>query len=191
MLILIRLVVSLGGVRLLEGLAQDGDYRIRDRPTGIEGEVRDHFDQLIAGDAVRERASDMARQFIGPVERNQAGNRDQAAVALGEAWPLPDLAEQYPVAEIGERRRDVAVSLLRGAPFVGHHVHSLTYCSSVTFSIQVAPEPFFISAMAMCVMAQSGAAPCQCFSFGSNQTSRRGAPPRLGHPPAARGRNPP
>src|SRR5271167_1711338 len=126
MLMVVRLVVSLGGgLRLLEGLAQDGDCRIRHRPTGIEGEMRDHFDQLIAGDAVRERASDMARQFIGPVERNQAGNRDQASVALGEARPLPDLAEQHPVAEICERRSDVAVSPLCWATFVGHYVNSL------------------------------------------------------------------
>src|SRR5271165_218735 len=127
MLIVVRLVLSLGALRLLEGLAQDGARRIRHRPTGIEGEMRDHFDQLIAGDAVRERTPDMARQFIGPVERNQAGNGDQAAVTLGEARPLPDLAKQYPVAEIGERRSDVAVSPLCGAPFVGHHVDSLTY----------------------------------------------------------------
>ena len=56
---------------------------------------------------------------------------------------------------------------------------------------RVTAEPSFISAMAICVIAQSGVAPCQCFSPGSNQTMSPGRISSIGPPhlPAARGRD--
>jgi hypothetical protein len=45
------------------------------------------------------------------------------------------------------------------------------YCASVTCSIQLTTLPSSISAMAMCVMAVVGVAPCQCLWFGGYQTT--------------------
>src|SRR2546429_5259266 len=47
----------------------------------------------------------------------------------------------------------------------------LRYCSSVTCSIQSTTLPSSASWMATCVMAVVGAAPCQCFSPGGDQTT--------------------
>src|SRR3954471_5394009 len=56
------------------------------------------------------------------------------------------------------------------------------YCSSLTCSIQSTALPFFFSWMAMCVMAVVGAAPCQCFSPGENQTTSPGRISSIGPP---------
>src|SRR6516225_4586898 len=59
---------------------------------------------------------------------------------------------------------DVTLRIHRVSPY-------LRYWSSLTFSIQSTSLPFSASWMAMCVMADAGEAPCQCFSPGSNQTT--------------------
>jgi len=48
------------------------------------------------------------------------------------------------------------------------------YCASLTCSIQSTTLPSNASAIAMCVIAVVGAAPCQCFSPGANQTTSPG-----------------
>src|SRR6185295_13618077 len=53
-------------------------------------------------------------------------------------------------------------------------VNPAWYCSSQTFPIQSTVLPSSCSWMAMCVMAVIGAAPCQCFSPGGNQTTSPG-----------------
>src|SRR5439155_3300825 len=58
----------------------------------------------------------------------------------------------------------------------------LRYCSSVTCSIQSTTLPWSASWMAMCVMAVVGAAPCQCFSPGGNQTTSPGRISSIGPP---------
>jgi hypothetical protein len=45
------------------------------------------------------------------------------------------------------------------------------YCSALTCSIQLAALPFTTSVMAMCVIAESGAAPCQCLMFAAMCTT--------------------
>jgi hypothetical protein len=65
--------------------------------------VRDQLDQLdqlvplvplVPLDSVLERPLKVERELVRPVEGDQGGDRDQAPVALGEAGPLPYLAEQ-------------------------------------------------------------------------------------------------
>src|SRR5262249_60952794 len=48
------------------------------------------------------------------------------------------------------------------------------YCASLTCSIQSTTLPSSASAMAICVIAVVGAAPCQCFSPGANQMTSPG-----------------
>src|SRR6516165_1464518 len=48
------------------------------------------------------------------------------------------------------------------------------YCASLTCSSQSTTLPSSASAIAMCVIAVVGAAPCQCFSPGANQTTSPG-----------------
>ena len=50
----------------------------------------------------------------------------------------------------------------------------LRYCSSLTFSIHSTALPSFSSWTARCVMEVVGAAPCQCFSPGANETTSPG-----------------
>ncbi len=56
------------------------------------------------------------------------------------------------------------------------------YCWSLTCSIQSTTLPFSASWMAICVIAVVGAAPCQCFSPGGNQTTSPGRISSLGPP---------
>ena len=56
------------------------------------------------------------------------------------------------------------------------------YCSSLTFSIQSTTLPSSASWMAMWVIAVVGAAPCQCFSPGANQTTSPGRISSIGPP---------
>ena len=54
----------------------------------------DDFDDLVLGHAIAEGALEMAAQLLGAVERDERGDGDEAAVALGEARALPDIAEE-------------------------------------------------------------------------------------------------
>src|SRR5438270_594491 len=64
----------------------------------------------------------------------------------------------------------------------GWKLSQALYCSSLTCSIQSTTLPSFFSWMAMCVMAVVGAAPCQCFSPGENQTTSPGRISSIGPP---------
>src|SRR5207249_238420 len=74
------------------------------------------------------------------------------------------------------RRVGAARGLNKGEGQSGQHntFHHRWYCSSLTFSIQSEFLPSSCSTMAMCVIAVVGAAPCQCFSLGGNQTTSPG-----------------
>src|SRR5215472_7763978 len=54
------------------------------------------------------------------------------------------------------------------------NVDQAPYCASLTCSNQSTTLPSSASAIAMCVIAVVGAAPCQCFSPGANQTTSPG-----------------
>ena len=54
----------------------------------------DQLDDLVLLDAIVDGADPVAAQLLGAVQRHQGGDSDQAAVALGQARALPDIAEQ-------------------------------------------------------------------------------------------------
>src|SRR5215472_18900680 len=85
---------------LLEYILGDERRGHRCRPAGIEGEMGDHFTELVLGEAVVESALQMPDELFFAAERDECRAGDQAAVALGESRTLPDFAEQYPLAEI-------------------------------------------------------------------------------------------
>ncbi len=68
----------------------------------------DELDDLVLGDAIQERALEMAAELLAAIEGDEGRDRDQTAVALGEAGPLPDIAEQHLLGEIDQLRRDRA-----------------------------------------------------------------------------------
>src|SRR5512134_2789143 len=68
------------GPRLLEDAPGDGQGGARRRPARVEGEVRDHFDQLVPVDAVLESFLQVKRQLVGPIERDERRDRDEAAI---------------------------------------------------------------------------------------------------------------
>src|SRR5688572_11748119 len=65
-----RFCPPLGGSdsALLEDAPRDAHGRGRRWPAGIEGEVRDQFHQLVAGDAVGEGQLEVGAELVGPVE---------------------------------------------------------------------------------------------------------------------------
>lgn len=54
----------------------------------------DHLDDLVSADAVLDRFPKVEGKLVRPIERDQAGDRDQAAVALAQALAAPDLADR-------------------------------------------------------------------------------------------------
>src|SRR4051794_6640817 len=83
------------GIGVGEDAVEDADGGAGGRPAGIESEMGDQLDQLVAGDAVVERPLQVEGQLVDSVERDEARNGDQAAVARREAGPLPDVSEQH------------------------------------------------------------------------------------------------
>jgi hypothetical protein len=73
-------------------------------PARIESQVRDHFFQFLPGDAVAERGPQVEGQLFVAAQRDQAGDRYQAAVAFSQSGTFPDLGEQDTVRQLGQRR---------------------------------------------------------------------------------------
>src|SRR3954467_3313680 len=71
-------------------------------PAAIEREVRDQLDQLFLLHAVVERAPDMPANLVGPAERDERRDGDEAAVALDEPRALPHIAEYDFLGELTE-----------------------------------------------------------------------------------------
>src|SRR3954471_7935590 len=72
------------------------------RPTRIESEVGDQLRELVLADAVGERAAEMAFELLLATRRDERGDRDQATIALRQARPLPDIAIDDLVGNLGE-----------------------------------------------------------------------------------------
>src|SRR4051812_13331190 len=64
-------------------------------PAGVEREMRDDLAQLGLRHTVVDRAFEMAGELLLAAERDQCGDDDQAAVALRQARPFPDITEQH------------------------------------------------------------------------------------------------
>src|SRR3989442_15786486 len=78
---------ALGAVEHLAGDAARGHGG---RPARVERQVRDHLADLVAGDAVAERALEVTGGLVTAPEREQRGDGDEAAGPLAGAGPLPD-----------------------------------------------------------------------------------------------------
>src|SRR4029079_7634952 len=107
----------MGSLKLILG---DDDRTHRRWPAGVEGEVCDGFDQFVLGETVVDRPTEVTGDLLGAVERDESGDGDQAAVALGQAGPFPDVAEQHVVRQLHELWREVADHLLCWAGLVRH-----------------------------------------------------------------------
>jgi hypothetical protein len=66
-----------------EHLASNSDGGAGGRPARVEGEVRNHFDDLVTGDAVLKRCPKMELELVAPIESNQTGDGDKAASRAG------------------------------------------------------------------------------------------------------------
>src|SRR5713101_9436391 len=73
-------------------------------PSGVEGQVRDDFADLVLGHAVGQRASDVAAELLGAVESCQHRDSNKTAVALGEAGTFPDITKENLVRDIHQFR---------------------------------------------------------------------------------------
>src|ERR1700722_6307055 len=100
--------------------ADDAQRGAGGRPARIEGEMRDRFDDLIAGHTVLERLPEVELELVAPIESDQTGDGDEAAVAGAQSGAPPNVIEQDSVADLCEARGDVAPGCAhRGLPV--HH----------------------------------------------------------------------
>src|SRR5712691_10210267 len=86
----------------VEDFLCDASRRHSGRPSRIEGKVGDEFAQFVPGHTVFECTLQMNPELIGPLQGNQGGTGDKTAVAFGEPWPLPYVAEQNLFSEIDQ-----------------------------------------------------------------------------------------
>ena len=86
----------------------------RRRPSGVKGHMGDNFRDLGLGDAVAERAFDMHSKLLRTIQGDQRRYGYEAAVALGELGPLPDVAEDDFIREL-DRAWEPSSGLFRGA----------------------------------------------------------------------------
>ena len=66
-----------------------------------------HLDDLVSTDTVLYRFPKVERKLVRPIERDQAGDRDQAAVALAQA-ERRETSPTHKVLISRKSRRDVA-----------------------------------------------------------------------------------
>src|SRR5688500_9412946 len=66
--------------------------------------MRDELADLLARDAVGERALQVPGELVAAVQGHQRGNGDEAAIALGETRPLPDVAVDHGLRQLDEPR---------------------------------------------------------------------------------------
>src|SRR5579872_1522012 len=85
---------------------QDGARRVR--PSGIESQMSDDFNELFFFDTVLHSEGEMKAKLIGAVHRDQRRYRGKTAIALREFWTFPDVIEEHLVGELDEFRREVA-----------------------------------------------------------------------------------
>src|SRR5580704_18335506 len=69
------------------------------RPARIEGEMRDRFDDLISGHTVLKRLPEVELELVAPIESDQTGDGDEAAVAGAQSGAPPNVHETDNVSE--------------------------------------------------------------------------------------------
>src|ERR1700733_4460414 len=70
--------------------------------------------------AIVERPSEVTAQLLWPIARNECRHHDQAAVALAESRPLPDVTINNLIREFDHLRDSAANTLARGYRWVSH-----------------------------------------------------------------------
>src|SRR5262245_61321995 len=95
---------TLSGLRLvlLEDILGDERAGHGDGPTAIEGKVRDQRADLLGSNSVVERALEMALELLGAIERDEGCACDQAAIALRQSRPLPDIPVDHLLGQVDE-----------------------------------------------------------------------------------------
>src|SRR2546426_4394802 len=68
----------------------------------------DELSDLLALDPVGERALEVAAELVAPAHGHQRGDRDEAAVALGQAGTLPHVPVQDGLAQLDQLGGDGA-----------------------------------------------------------------------------------
>src|SRR3954470_16761391 len=107
----------------LEHVLGDEGGGHRGRPAGIEGEMGDDLAQLGLRYPIIQRAFEVADELLLAAERDQRGDDNQAAVALRQARPLPDIAEQHRLGVVDQGRHDISDGIARrGGLRLGHGV---------------------------------------------------------------------
>jgi len=109
----------------LEDALGDGHGGVRGRPTGVEGEMRNQFDELFPADTVVECLPQMEGQLVCPVERDQSGDRDQAPIARGKTGPFPDIPKQNGIRIVGQCRGNITERLTCRGGCIGDNLISL------------------------------------------------------------------
>src|ERR1700733_2008993 len=107
--------------------AGDPQRRAGGRPARIKGEMGDHLDDLVAGDAVLERLREVELELVAPIESDQTGDGDEAAVVGAQSGAPPNVIEQDSVADLREVWRDVAPGSAHRGFHVRHGVNSLSW----------------------------------------------------------------
>jgi hypothetical protein len=103
-----------------EDLASDPEGRARRWPARVVGEVRYRLDQLVASDAVLDRAPEVERQFVRVVTGDERGGGHEASVPLRESGALRDLAEEDALGQVVEGGGDVGIRATRRGRLVSH-----------------------------------------------------------------------
>src|SRR5512138_3385934 len=75
------------------------DCRDRTRPSSVESKMREELDQFVLADPVFAGTLNMRWQLVDPVQRDESGDGNQAAVTLGQARALPHIPEQHVVGQ--------------------------------------------------------------------------------------------
>ena len=79
---------------LFEHLARDRHGRAGDRPSAVEGQMRDRFGDLVLRDAVLDCALQMKGQLVVAVESDQGRDGHEASIARRQVRAFPEVAEQ-------------------------------------------------------------------------------------------------
>src|SRR5690242_4567958 len=81
-------------------------------PSGIEGQVRDRLDQLLLLDPVLYCVLEMEAQLVCPIERDEGGHGNQAAITLRQFFALPHVVEQHSIGQFDQFGCEITDQLL-------------------------------------------------------------------------------
>src|SRR5262245_5927631 len=125
-----------GGVDFGERLARDAHRVDAGRNAAVDGDLQEDLADLLARDAVRERALHVQLELVRAIERGDHGEVDQTPVAPLETWPAPDAAP----AVLGRELLHRLAELVRRGERAIHVVvaeHGLAYFEAAPIELLV------------------------------------------------------